>query len=133
MKSTVETLDVKTRSISTLLKAMESTAYQGRTLGKVADIIETMIRDQSVTIMFGYAGSLSTAGQWKIVKWFIEQGYIDVLVSTGANISEDLVEAMGFRYYHVDDFGSGRKDAELFEGGYNRYYDVAGKEDDVAQ
>jgi deoxyhypusine synthase len=130
MKSTVETLDVEQRTVSNLLRAMGKTAYQGRTLGRTVDIIESMIRDESVTIMLGYAGSLSTAGQWKIVKWFIERGYVDVLVSTGANISEDLIEAMGFHYYHVGDVGTGSIDARLFEDGYNRYYDVAGKEGD---
>ncbi len=129
MDSVVETLDVKRRSVSDLVKAMGRTAYQGRTLGRAVDIIESMIRDESVTIMFGYAGSLSTAGQWRTIKWFIEQGYIDVLVSTGANISEDIVEAMGFNYYHLDD-RIGSTDAGLFEDGYNRYYDVAGKEGD---
>ncbi len=129
MKSVVETMDVKRRSVSDLVKAMGRTAYQGRTLGRAVDIIESMIRDESVSIMFGYAGSLSTAGQWRIIKWFIEQGYIDVLVSTGANISEDIVEAMGFNYYHLDD-RIGSTDAKLFEEGYNRYYDVVGKESD---
>jgi len=49
--------------------------------------------------MMGLAGSLSTAGQWKIINWFIENNFIDVLVSTGANVSEDIVEAMGFSYH----------------------------------
>lgn len=128
MKSVVETLDVRQTSISNLIKAMGKTAYQGRTLGKAVDIIESMILDDSVTIMFGYAGSLSTAGQWKIVQWFIERGYVDLLVTTGANISEDIVEGMGFNYYHLDDYGSA--DAELFEEGYNRYYDIVGRESD---
>lgn len=130
MKSVVETLDVKRRSVSDLVKAMGRTAYQGRTLGRAVDIIESMIRDESVTIMFGYAGSLSTAGQWRIIKWFIEQGYIDVLVSTGANISEDIVEAMGYSYYHLEDDQIGPADSRLFEEGYNRYYDIVGKEGD---
>lgn len=128
MKSIVETLDVKQTSVSDLIKAMGKTAYQGRALGKAVDIIESMILDDSVTIMFGYAGSLSTAGQWKIVQWFIEHGYVDLLVTTGANISEDIVEGMGFNYYHLDDHGSA--DANLFEEGYNRYYDIVGRESD---
>lgn len=133
MKSVVESLDVKRQSISNLLKAMSKTAYQGRTLGRAIDIVEDMIRDESVTIMFGYAGSLSTAGQWKIIKWFIEQGYVDVLVSTGANISEDIVEAMGFNYYHLEGQHAGSTDAQLFEQGYNRYYDIVGKESDYLE
>lgn len=130
MKSVVESLSVDRKSVATLLKAMEKTAYQGRALGRVVDIMESMIRDESITIMLGYAGSLSTAGQWRIVKWFIEQGYVDVLVPTGANISEDIVEAMGHKYYHLDLGNQGSEDARLFEKGYNRYYDIAGKESD---
>ncbi|MFQ6106764.1 MAG: deoxyhypusine synthase family protein [Thermoplasmata archaeon] len=130
MRSVVESLDVERRSVSDLVRAMGKTAYQARALGRVVDVIEGMIRDESVTIMFGYAGSLSTAGQWKIVKWFIEQGYVDVLVSTGANISEDIVEAMGFNYHHLPRDRVGSTDLELFEQGYNRYYDIAGKESD---
>jgi len=73
------------------------------------------------------AGSLSVAGQWKIINWLIENRFIDVLVSTGANISEDIVEAMGSSYWqgnpNVDD-------AELLKTDINRYYDVYGLESD---
>jgi deoxyhypusine synthase len=86
-----------------------------------------MIGNKKLTILMGYAGSLSTTGQWKIVKWLIENRYIDILVSTGANISEDIVEAMGFAYFkghHLTD------DRKAFDSGFNRYYDVYGKESD---
>jgi len=73
---------------------------------------------------------MSTAGQWKIINWLIENRYIDVLVSTGANISEDIVEAMGLSYwqgaYQVND-------QELLEADVNRYYDVYGKETDYRE
>jgi len=114
-------------SISQLLVKMSQTGYQGRKLAAVTNVLEKMIKDDNVTIMMGLAGSMSTAGQWKIINWFIENNFIDVLVSTGANISEDIVEAMGFSYYqgsHLTD------DEELFKIGLNRYYDVYGREDD---
>jgi deoxyhypusine synthase len=124
----VRAIEVKTpKSISQLLVDMSQTGFQGRKLAEVTDIIERMLKDKDVTIFFGYAGSLSTTGQWKIVNWLIENHYIDVLVPTGANISEDIVEAMGFSYFrghHVVD------DKKMFEEGFNRYYDVFGKESD---
>jgi deoxyhypusine synthase len=114
-------------SISQLLVKMLQTGYQGRKLAEVTDVLEKMIKDDNVSIMMGLAGSMSTAGQWKLINWFIENNFIDVLVSTGANISEDIVEAMGYSYYqgsHLTD------DEELFKIGLNRYYDVYGREDD---
>ena len=106
---------------------MSQTGYQGRKLAEAAQVIDKMIRDKDVTIILGFAGSMSTAGQWKIINWLIENNLIDILVSTGANISEDIIEAMGFSYYqgtHLAD------DEELFKLGLNRYYDVYGREDD---
>jgi deoxyhypusine synthase len=124
----VKAIDVTTpTSISELLNKMAQTGFQGRKLAEVTEIIEKMIDDKDVTIMMGYAGSLSTAGQWKIINWFIENNFIDVLVPTGANISEDIVEAMGFSYYQGSHLVN---DRELFKMGLNRYYDVYGREDD---
>jgi len=124
----VKAIEVKMpKSISTLLNEMSKTGFQGRKLAEVTEIFEKMIREKDITIFLGYAGSLSTTGQWKIINWLIENHYIDVLVSTGANISEDIVEAMGFFYYqgsHLVD------DRIVFKKGYNRYYDVYGKESD---
>jgi len=120
-------IEVGKKSISQLLNAMEQTGFQGKKLAEVTRIYEKMISDEDVTILFGYAGSLSTTGQWKIINWLIENHYIDILVSTGANISEDIIEAMGYSYYkgpHITD------DRKMFDQGLNRYYDVYGKESD---
>jgi deoxyhypusine synthase len=73
---------------------------------------------------------LSTTGQWKIINWLIENRYIDILVGTGANLSEDIVEAMGYSYWkgtHTAD------DVDLLKRDVNRYYDVYGKETDYME
>lgn len=115
------------KKISLLLEDMARTGFQGRRLAECVTLIERMIKDRDTTIFMGYAGSLSTTGQWKLINWFIKNGYIDILVPTGANISEDIVEAMGFSYWQ----GSTEEDnKKLFECGINRYYDVYCKEDD---
>ena len=125
-KKKVQSIDVKTnRSISELMTLMENTGFQGKSLAKAITAIEKMAKDPNITIFFGYAGSLSTTGQWKIINWFIENNLIDVLVPTGANISEDIVEAMGGSYIQSSHIES---DSDLFKKGYNRYYDVLGDE-----
>ena len=123
----LEPIKVKEKSISQLLAEMSRTAYQGRKLGEAVDVWENMVKAKDLTIVMGLAGSMSTAGQWTIVNWLMENRFIDVLVSTGANVSEDIVDAMGFGYWQ----GSHMVDDEaLLKADVNRYYDVFGKETD---
>lgn len=126
----VQAIEVDKKSVSELLSEMSKTAYQGRQLGEAVDVWEAMLKEPGLTIVMGFAGSMSTAGQWKIINWLIENRYIDVLVSTGANVSEDIVEAMGFSYWQGAHLVN---DQELLEADVNRYYDVFGKETDYRE
>lgn len=127
----VKSIEVKTpKTISQLLSEMSQTGFQGRKLGEVVDVWEQMIKDKDVTILMGYAGSLSTTGQWKIINWLMENHFIDVLVPTGANISEDIVEAMGYSYWQGTHLIN---DSELLRANVNRYYDVFGSEKDYME
>lgn len=124
----VEAIRVESsKPIAKLLSEMAATGFQGRKLAEVCEVYGDMILDRDVTILLGYSGSLSVAGQWTIINWLMEKGYVDILVPTGANISEDIVEAMGFSYYRGD---RSVDDETLFDLGLNRYYDVYGKEKD---
>ena len=109
---------------------MQNTGFQGRKLAEIVDVWEQMIRDKNLTIAFGYAASLSTTGQWKLVNWLIENRYIDILVGTGANLSEDIVEAMGNSYWKGDHTAN---DVDLLKADVNRYYDVYGSEIDYME
>lgn len=115
------------KTLTGLLNDMLQTGFQGKNLSLAYQKIKEMIEAEDVTIILGYAGSLSTTGQRKIIQWMIENNLIDILVPTGANISEDIIEAMGFSYYKCPEKFD---DKELFELGYNRYLDVLGREDD---
>ena len=130
LRKRVKSIEVKKKKISRLLAEMTDTGFQGRKLGEVVEVWEKMLKDKNLTILFGYAGSLSTTGQWKEICWLIKNRFIDVLVSTGANISEDIVEAMGYSYWkgsHLVD------DGKLLKNNINRYYDVFGKETDYVE
>jgi deoxyhypusine synthase len=129
-KRKIKAIDVEKKSVSELLVEMSNTAYQGRKLGEAVEVWEAMLKEKDLAIIMGFSGSMSTAGQWKIINWLIENRYIDVLVSTGANISEDIVEAMGLSYWQ----GFHQvNDQELLEADVNRYYDVYGKETDYRE
>ncbi|MEZ0394100.1 MAG: deoxyhypusine synthase [Desulfurococcaceae archaeon] len=121
----VVALEVRRRSISELLKEMANMSFQGRALGEAYLALRDMISDPDVTIFLGLAGSMSTAGVWRIVKWLVENRYVDVVVSTGANISEDIYEALGFKYYKVSPCVD---DAKLLQLKLDRFYDTVASE-----
>ena len=111
----------KGKSISQLLKEMSKTGFQGRKLGEVVDVWEEMLKQRDLTIYMGLAGSMSTTGMWKLLCWLIENRFIDVLVPTGANISEDILEGMGGTYWQGSPLVD---DAELYREKIDRFYDV---------
>ena len=121
LSNPVRTIEVRKKSVSRLLDEMAQTGFQGKKLGEVAKIWTEMTSRKGLTIFMGLAGSLSTTGQWKIVRWLIEKRYVDVLVSTGANISEDLLEAIGYGYYQGTWLAN---DEELLRLKIDRFYDV---------
>ena len=117
----VEPYTPDSSSLHEVLEKLYRTGYQGRMLGKVFRIIRSMILDRDVLIYMGLAGSMGPAGMWKVVSWMIDRGYIDVLVSTGANVSEDIYSGMGFPY------GQGSPcvdDSMLLKLGIDRFYDI---------
>jgi deoxyhypusine synthase len=117
----VTTIEVRRKSISTLLDEMAQTGFQGKKLGEAAKIWTDMAGQKNLTIFLGLTGSLSTTGQWKIIRWLVEKRYVDVVVSTGANISEDILEALGYHYYQGTWLAD---DEELLKLKIDRFYDV---------
>ena len=103
------------------LESWQDSAFQARALGEVYQVWKEMIKNKKLIIFLGYAGSLSSAGFWPAICWLIKNRFIDVLVSTGANISEDIYEAMGFKYYKVDPYFINDKD--LLKYKMDRFYD----------
>src|SRR2546428_13165502 len=58
-------------------------------------------------IFFGLSGAMIAGGMRRIIRDLIAFHAMDVLVSTGANLSHDLYESLGGRHYmahnHIDD------------------------------
>ncbi len=96
-------------------------AYNGGALARAADIYERMLTDKKTVKFFGLAGAMVPAGMGGIVSDLLTRGYIDLLVSTGANLTHDIIEALGCRHYHGSAFCS---DIELRQEEINRIYDV---------
>ena len=119
----VTQLHVKPKmTVNELVVAMsEAGAYNGGSLARAADIWEQMLRDKETTKFFGLAGAMVPAGMGGIVSDLIKAGHIDILVSTGANLTHDIIEAIGCKHFHGTAFCD---DIELRHDEINRIYDV---------
>jgi deoxyhypusine synthase len=99
---------------------MRDSAFQGRKLGEAFEAWKRMIDGESL-ICVGLAGSLASAGMWPLVTWLVERGYVDLVASTAANVTEDLLELRGVTFHRVDP--EHVDDRELWERGLYRFYD----------
>lgn len=73
---------------------------QARNLGAVARVFERALTDRRrPTVYLGLAGPLVAAGLRGVIRDLIDGGAVDVLVSTGAVLYQDLYQARGGRHY----------------------------------
>src|SRR5713226_2429472 len=98
----------KVRNVSEALEAFNTTSFQSRMLGRCYKIWLSMLSDPDrPLIFFGLSGAMIAGGMRRILRDLIAFHAIDVLVSTGANLSHDLYESLGGRHYmahhHIDD------------------------------
>lgn len=63
-------------------------------------ITERMFSEKDVSVFFGLAGAMVPTGMRQLVVDLIRDGYIDVLVTTGANLTHDAIEAIGGKHHH---------------------------------
>ncbi|MCW4014282.1 MAG: deoxyhypusine synthase family protein [Candidatus Bathyarchaeota archaeon] len=94
---------------------------QGGRVGRAADIVAEMFSDPSYTVFITLSGPLVPGGMRVILRDLIRDGYVDAIMTNGANMVHDIVESMGRTHYigttNVDD-------EKLYAEGYNRAYDI---------
>jgi deoxyhypusine synthase len=106
---------------SQLVDEMKETAYNARALSLGAEIWQMACKDKKCKKFFGFAGALVPGGMKQIVIDMLNEKMIDVLVSTGANLTHDLIEALGFNHYQ----GSEKMDDKILaKKGIDRIYNV---------
>jgi deoxyhypusine synthase len=104
-----------------LVKAMGKSGVMGSgRISRAADIVTDMFNDKDCTVFLGAAGALVPGGMRSILIDMLKTGKIKVFVTTGAMLTHDLVEALGYHHYK----GSARvDDAVLNKKGIDRMYD----------
>jgi deoxyhypusine synthase len=96
-------------------------------LHEAVDVYSEMLSDD-VTTFFGLAGAMVPTGMRAIVSELIRDGHIDVLVTTGANLTHDTIEAIGGKHHHGEVTPADRTEREhdenLRDEGVDRIYNV---------
>jgi deoxyhypusine synthase len=96
-------------------------------LAAACDIYERMLRDEKCTVFLALAGAVVPAGMRTLIADMIRKNLIDVVVTTGANMVHDTIEALGGHHYkghwNVDDY-------MLYKNHTYRIYDVFVPEED---
>ncbi len=97
----MEPVDVaKVRGIGSLLEQFQGTSIQARNLGACLEVWENALTDsRRPTIFLGLAGPLIAAGLRKVLRDLIDWGVVDVVVSTGAILYQDLYQTVGGRHW----------------------------------
>lgn len=117
----------KISTIDELVEAYGQTSIQARNLGSCAKVWEQMLTDPDrPTILLGLAGPLIAAGLRKVIRDMIHYGLVDVVVSTGAILYQDVYQAKGFKHYRGDPKIDDRMLRDLY---IDRIYDTYVDED----
>lgn len=114
----------KDSTIRGLIESLMGTGFNAKRLANACKIYENMKKDEECVIFFGLAGALVPAGMQGIIHDYIEEGYIDILVTTGANLTHDIAETLGFHHLQGDVSINNLSDPELYNEDLNRIYDV---------
>jgi deoxyhypusine synthase len=103
--------------------------FMGGNLAKAIDIYERMVKE-GACIFLTLAGALTPAGLRKVILTLIKKRLVNAIVSTGANLVHDTMEALGGSFYQGSPY---LDDSKLYEAGIDRIYDVLVTEEDFTE
>lgn len=95
-------------------------------LYRATELLSQIIKDPDTTVFLSVAGPLVPGGLRKIIRDLIYREEIDVLITSGANITHDLLEAFGGAHYREID----EDDEKLCKMGIGRIGDLYTRSED---
>jgi deoxyhypusine synthase len=97
-------------------------------LHEAVDVYAEMLAREDVSVFVGLAGAMVPAGMRRVVSELIRDGHVDALVTTGANLTHDAIEAIGGKHHHGSadpgERSAREHDERLREEGVDRIYNV---------
>jgi len=109
-------------TVNQLVQQMDACGILGAgRIGQATRILTEMFSDKECTVFLSLAGPLVAGGLRQILAELVDQGFVDAIVTTGANIVHDIIEALGYRHF-VGSFSA--NDPQLRKDGIGRIGDV---------
>ena len=123
-------------NIKELVEIYANSGFNGRRLGEAAKLYSKMIHENA-TICLTVAGALTPVGFGGIIKTLLEKGFVDWIVTTGANVYHEDHFAWGFPvkqgHSEVDDNILYDKEIVRIRDVYVKFYETLEMEDQVIQ
>lgn len=110
--------------VSELVGAMSGAGFGAKRISEASNIFKEMLDDGDCTVFLGLAGAMVPAGMKQIIMDLLSEGKVDVFVSTGANLTHDLIDSLGGKHYHLEGSVEAADDSDLNKKGLDRIYDV---------
>lgn len=95
-------------------------------LYRATELLTEILQDEETTVFLSVAGPMVPGGLRKIIRDLIADGHVDVLITSGANLTHDLLEAFGGSHYRERE----ENDEELCQMGMGRIGDIYTKSED---
>ena len=114
-------------SVLELIEEMGKTGVLGAgRINHATHLFSKMIKDDETTVFLSVAGPLVPGGLRKIIRDLLYREEIDVLITSGANITHDLLEAFGGHHHR----NINEDDEKLCQMGVGRIGDIYTKSED---
>ncbi|MDP3624897.1 MAG: deoxyhypusine synthase [Methanobacteriaceae archaeon] len=117
----------KGMKISDFIEEMGNTGVLGAgRVYRATKLLSEMIEDPELNIFLSVAGPMVPGGMRDIIADLIKKGIIKVIITSGANITHDLLESFGGSHYR----NYGFDDEKLHDSGMGRIGDIYTKSED---
>ena len=123
-------------TVKELIEIYANSGFNARQLGEAAKLYQKMIQDDA-TICLTVAGAMTPVGFGGIIKTLIEKGFVDWIVTTGANVYHEDHFAWGLPvkqgHFEVDDNILYEKEIVRIRDVYVKYYETLELQDNIIQ
>jgi deoxyhypusine synthase len=112
----------KRMSLSSIARQMEAVQVLGPgRFGKAVTILGGLFRDDECVKLISLAGPIVPGGLRTIIADLIDDGLLNGVVTTGANVTHDILESLGHRHIAGTELAD---DSKLKRQGLSRIYDL---------
>ena len=123
-------------TVKELVEIYANSGFNARQLGEAAKLYQKMIQDNA-TICLTVAGAMTPVGFGGIIKTLLEKGFVDWIVTTGANVYHEDHFAWGLPvkqgHFEVDDNILYEKEIVRIRDVYVKFYETLELQDNIIQ